>query len=825
MKYFKFFISLAMLILWLPSSGQNADLQSVVFPGSYFDNVPNGTHSQLSITNGYDNIFLGTDFGEPYIVTNPRDLYNSVCAFNFNSFYYTLDGYNWTKNSPVFTGFSTLGDPVMTYDSLGNIYYAQLYQNGNTYGIAVAKSTTKGVSWVGAYNAYSTTAGLADKEWIAADQTGGPYSNNVYLCWRQFGASGMRFNRSTDFGVTWSSPLTFVGGQGAYVSVGPNGNIQGGSVYFAALNGGTILVNRSTDGGVTFSPQLGAAFTTQPGIPCAGRNTVKNCIRIDEFPRMAADNSYTSTRGNVYVAYCSNPPGPDNCDVYVVRSTDYGDTWSAAVRINDDATTNDQYMVSISVDNVTGKIFTCWYDSRIDVAGNLLTRLYGATSTNGGVSFTTNSNISDVSHNPNNMAAGQPGGHFYIGDYIGISAIRNTGYAVWMDGRNNSLGSYVAYYPDFAMIASHTEKNMGNNDSAFVTVSVPALKGPFTEAMKFTAALDSVPQSGTIQISFIGKDSVNTVPDSVRIRVKTVGSVTPKLYRLFITGKGKATGLPVHIRTIDLLVNVSRFIVGTNRPSQANYKVNGVQYNTTQQFIFNNGSNVTVQAVSPTTIGFNRYVYVNWSDNGDTTHVINVSNSLNLLATFKVQYKLQINSDPGNTFGSDYFDSASTRTFGVLSRNVFFQNQWYQFKGWSGAGNGSYTSPDTTGNDTSATVTLNNAIVETANWRTPPIGIHQNGTEIPKVFMLYQNFPNPFNPVTKISFDIPNSSNVNIVIFDLLGREVETLVNGIIEPGKFTASFDASNYASGIYFYRIEAKAVNRQNGEYSSIKKMVIVK
>jgi hypothetical protein len=226
--------------------------------------------------------------------------------------------------------------------------------------------------------------------------------------------------------------------------VGPNGNIQGGSVYFAALGNGALLVNRSTDGGVTFSAQVNAALYTDPGVPCAGRNTVKNCIRMDAFPRMAADNSFTSSRGNVYVAYCSNPAGPDNCDIFVARSTNYGVNWSAPVRVNDDNTTTDQYMPTISVDNVTGKVFIAWYDSRVDIAGNLQTRLYGATSTNGGVSYTTNTNISDVSHNPNSMAQGQPGGHYYIGDYIGISAMRNTGYAVWMDSRLGNSGALWA---------------------------------------------------------------------------------------------------------------------------------------------------------------------------------------------------------------------------------------------------------------------------------------------------------------------------------------------------------------------------------------------
>lgn len=819
MKKIIFLFILLAAVYSLPLFAQH-DQQSIAYPPPFLNVTPNGSHSSVVITNGFDNINLGVDFGEPYIATNPRNLANSICAFNINNLYYTLDGYNWTKNIPSFPGFSVIGDPVMTYDSLGSAYYAQLYRNGSTYGITVIRSTNGGVSWGPAYNVYSTNVGLSDKEWITADQTAGPYSNYVYVGWRQFGASGMRFSRSTDFGVTWSAPLIFAGGQGAYVCVGPNGNIQGGSVYFGCISGTTIYVNRSTDGGATFSPQVIAVIATDPGVYCAGRNTVKNCIRMDAFPRMAADNSFTSTRGNVYVAYCSNIPGPDNCEVFVVRSTDYGTTWQSPVRVNDDVTTTDQWMPSISVDNQTGKIFVCWYDSRVDVAGNLLTRLYGATSANGGVSFTANANISDVDHNPSNMAVGQPGGERYMGDYIGMSAMRNTGYAVWMDGRNNNLGSYVAYYPDFAMTVNTNQANMSNNDSAAFTVKVPALKGPFTENIKFTASVDTLPQSGTIEISFVnGRDTITSVPDSVRIRVRTIGTITPaRQYRMNIKGKGSLSGTPVHIRTVDLLVNSSRIFVGTNRNNICDFKVNGVQYNTQQQFVFPNASTLTVQALSPKIVGFNRYVYVNWSDNGDTTHTVTVNGNLTLTANYKIQYRLAINSTPGNTYGgNDYFDSSATRTFGVLSRYVFYNGGWYQFAGWNGNGNGSYTSPDSTGNDTVASVTMNNPIVETARW-VVPIGIKTIGSEIPKVYALYQNFPNPFNPNTTINFDLPKGSDVKIIIYDLLGREVEMLVNQRLDAGKYSLDFDAAKYASGVYFYRITA-------GDYVSIKKMMIVK
>ncbi len=89
---------------------------------------------------------------------------------------------------------------------------------------------------------------------------------------------------------------------------------------------------------------------------------------------------------------------------------------------------------------------------------------------------------------------------------------------------------------------------------------------------------------------------------------------------------------------------------------------------------------------------------------------------------------------------------------------------------------------------------------------------------IPGTYALYQNYPNPFNPTTHIKFDIAKASNVKLVVYDILGREVKTLVNEFKNPGAYEMQFDASNYASGTYFYRIEA-------GDFVEIKKMVLVK
>lgn len=90
--------------------------------------------------------------------------------------------------------------------------------------------------------------------------------------------------------------------------------------------------------------------------------------------------------------------------------------------------------------------------------------------------------------------------------------------------------------------------------------------------------------------------------------------------------------------------------------------------------------------------------------------------------------------------------------------------------------------------------------------------------EMPEKFALEQNYPNPFNPTTVIQYSVADVSNVQLQVFDILGRKVATLVNEVQAPGAYTVNFNARNLSSGTYFYRIEA-------GDFSSIKKMMLIK
>jgi hypothetical protein len=101
-----------------------------------------------------------------------------------------------------------------------------------------------------------------------------------------------------------------------------------------------------------------------------------------------------------------------------------------------------------------------------------------------------------------------------------------------------------------------------------------------------------------------------------------------------------------------------------------------------------------------------------------------------------------------------------------------------------------------------------------------------SSTSIPAEYSLSQNYPNPFNSVTKIKFSIPRNSDVRLEIYDMLGRQVELLVNREYNPGFYEIAFDAKELPSGIYFYRLVVidKTVSAEK-IYSNVKKMALIK
>jgi hypothetical protein len=111
----------------------------------------------------------------------------------------------------------------------------------------------------------------------------------------------------------------------------------------------------------------------------------------------------------------------------------------------------------------------------------------------------------------------------------------------------------------------------------------------------------------------------------------------------------------------------------------------------------------------------------------------------------------------------------------------------------------------------------------------PPVGIFGNPV-LPREFSVDRNYPNPFNPSTKIRYQLPNRSEVKLVIYNILGQQVRILVNDVLNAGYYEVEWNGHNdagvpLASGVYVYRFQAFGSSGEGGEFQKIQKMILLK
>ncbi len=100
----------------------------------------------------------------------------------------------------------------------------------------------------------------------------------------------------------------------------------------------------------------------------------------------------------------------------------------------------------------------------------------------------------------------------------------------------------------------------------------------------------------------------------------------------------------------------------------------------------------------------------------------------------------------------------------------------------------------------------------------PVTGIINSGNMNPDKFVLFQNYPNPFNPATSIKYQVESIRFIKLAVYDILGKEVTTLVNEKQSPGIYEVTFSGEKYSSGVYFYKLVT-------GDFSEVKKMLLIK
>ncbi|MCK5766414.1 MAG: PKD domain-containing protein [Bacteroidales bacterium] len=529
------------------SQDDNPNLDRI--PADFLQHQANQTRNPSTVVtiDGYDNYYLGVDFAEGHISENPLTTGEYFVAFNIDDIHYTNNGHDWSNSNVSWGGYYIRGDVLTAYDSDGTLYYENMY-GSSIQGCVVVKSTDNGQSWSSPVVAISGV----DKNWMAADQTDGPYSNHVYTVMTKGGGSG-NFARSTNQGTSFSttfSPST-QSLPGMMVCVGAWGTTNGGAVYVVTNSGGAFnsvyTFYQSLNGGSSFSYKSAQSFANYVGNNVNGRNSVSN-MRTRPYPFITADNSDGTYRGRLYLVYASNDPvgNGNKPDIFCRYSDDGGATWSSDVTVNDDfpSNTNNQWHPATWCDYETGRLYVQWMDTR-DTPSADSALIYGSYSDDGGQTFVQNHAISNVKMKINCTTCGGGGTPRYEGDYNGIVSNPVTSMATWSDFRNGNFATYTGYFPDYALFVSPASAPAINNIASF-DAEVPSVKA-YDSDVVFSVEVE-IPSTGTFTVNFPSGNTLSSFPGTIPFEVISDGNVPVGFYDVILTGAGP-NGTPVHIRT------------------------------------------------------------------------------------------------------------------------------------------------------------------------------------------------------------------------------------------------------------------------------------
>jgi hypothetical protein len=392
---------------------------------------------------------LSTDPEEVTIAINPANPLNIAAGANITYYYYSLDGgFNWIEGN-LYSSMGVWGDPAVTFDMDGNLYFAHLSWPNQTSGdwldrIVVQKSTNGGITWSNGVGVGYNPPKDEDKEWMAVDRTFGPYHNNIYMAWTEFDnitspgpadSSRILFSRSTDQGASWAAPIRIseIGGgaydddntvEGAVPAVGPNGEI-----YLSWSGHELIYFDKSTDGGLTWGTD--AVIATQPG---GWVFDIDGIMRCNGFPVTLCDVSLSPYRGHVYVVFSDIRNGTLDADIFFIKSTDGGATWTTPVSPVDEYVVRHQFFPWATIDPVTGYIYIVFYDRRYTTQN--ATDVFVAMSKDGGATWTD----FKVSESPFTPVPG-----VFFGDYTNIAALNGKVYPIWMRMDSGDLSVWMAH--------------------------------------------------------------------------------------------------------------------------------------------------------------------------------------------------------------------------------------------------------------------------------------------------------------------------------------------------------------------------------------------
>lgn len=346
------------------------------------------------------------------------------------------------------------GDPAVAMNADGRLFVGYINE---MFGQSVAISDDKGQNWERHLIAPSPGfyPAALDKNHLWIDNSPqSPYRNNVYCAWTRFSNGAaydgeIQLSYSNNGGTLWTNPFVISEGvnalshnQGVNIQTGANGELYVVWAIYDQWPGDECAMGFtcSFDGGYSFEP----ARRIISNIRGIRYSLSHKTMRVNSFPSMTVDLSNGPNKGNLYLVWANKgEPGintGEEINVYLIKSTDRGNTWSNPVKVNQDQSGlgKQHFFPWITCDPETGNLFVIFYDDRNTNA--LSCETWVAASRDGGVTWE-DFRVSDYSFTPApipGLAAG------YFGDYLGITSRGMMVYPVWTDNRSGMAKTYIS---------------------------------------------------------------------------------------------------------------------------------------------------------------------------------------------------------------------------------------------------------------------------------------------------------------------------------------------------------------------------------------------
>ncbi len=384
---------------------------------------------------------------EPSIAISKKNPQFIVAGNVMKDIHYSNDGgVTWTHKQ-LTSKHGVFGDPCIISDKGGLFYYLHLADPDNNRGtkhflnqIVLQKSIDNGGSWTD-----GTSIGLSkdtqqDKEWATTH----PISGEIYTTWTEFDHYGSKnpehksrilFSISEDEGKTFSTPICISEMEGDaidddYTTEGAVPAVDNeGIIYVSWAFDNKIIFDKSVDKGKTWLKHDRIIAKQVEG----WNHDIPGIGRCNGMPVTAVDVSNSNFQGSIYVNWTDQRNGKNDTDVFLIKSSDQGATWSKPIRVNTDQTKTQQFFTWMSVDPITGYIYIVFYDRSRHTDNK--TDVVLAVSKDGGNSFT-NEVISEEPFTPTSSV--------FFGDYNNIDAYNGVIRPIWTRYEKGKLSVWTA---------------------------------------------------------------------------------------------------------------------------------------------------------------------------------------------------------------------------------------------------------------------------------------------------------------------------------------------------------------------------------------------